>query len=180
MGGGADRGGRHIYRRDSMATEHLVITGRSGAGVSTTAVNLSAAIAEQGYRVAHLGYDRRRVSTELLRGRAPLKAACGGACRERCSTTKFHCAMGVNDILCIECGGDGDADLAPELTVLRGMELMERFCPDFVVHDIAGEPETVLPFLHGDDEPMRLFVVTPADFAALTTLNMFLDAFASQ
>ena len=84
-----------------MAAEHLVITGRSGAGVSTTAVNLSAALAEQGYRVAHLGYDRRRISTGLLRGRAPLKAACGNGCKEPCSDTKIHCALGFQDILCI-------------------------------------------------------------------------------
>lgn len=163
-----------------MATEHLVITGRSGAGVSTTAVNLSAAIAEQGYRVAHLGYDRRRVSTQLLRGQSPLKAACGNACQQPCSDTRFHCAVGVHDILCIECGADGASDLSPEFKVLRGMELMERFRPDFVVHDIAGEPETVLPFLRSEDGPIRLFVVTPADFAALTTLNLFLGAVASR
>jgi len=162
-----------------MATEHLVITGRSGAGVSTTAVNLTAALAEQGYRVAHLGYDRRRISTELLRGRSPLKAACGNACNEPCNDTKFHCAIGFHDVLCIECGVDGEGDVAPKFAVLRGMEPMARFRPDFVVHDIAGEPETVLPFLRNGDEPMRLFVVTSADFAALTTLNLFLNAFAS-
>lgn len=163
-----------------MATEHLVITGRSGAGVSTTAVNLTAAFAEQGYRVAHLGYDRRRISTELLRGRSPLKAACKNACNEPCNDTKFHCAIGFHEVLCIECGVDGEGDVVPEFAVLRGMELMARFNPDFVVHDIAGEPETVLPFLRSGDDPIRLFVVTSADFAALTTLNRFLQAFASK
>ena len=33
--------------QEEVAVEHLVITGRSGSGVSTTAVNLSAALAEQ-------------------------------------------------------------------------------------------------------------------------------------
>lgn len=163
-----------------MAPEHLVVTGKSGAGVSTTAVNLSAALAEQGYRVAHLGYDRRRISTELLRGRSPLKAACGNACQEPCNDTKFHCAIGVHDILCIECGVDGEAEVAPEFALLRRMELLARFGPDFVVHDIAGEPESVLPFLRYDGEAMRLFLVTSADFAALTTLNLFLNAIASE
>lgn len=163
-----------------MATEHLVVTGRSGAGVSTTAVNLSAALAEQGYRVAHLGYDRRRISTGLLRGQSPLEADCGNACKETCNDTKLHCAIGFHNILCIECGLDGEADVAPEFALVRRMELMARFSPDFVVHDIAGEPDMVLPFLRNEGESTRLFVVTSADFAALTTLNRFLNASASE
>jgi len=163
-----------------MSTEHLVITGRSGAGVSTTAVNLSAALAEQGYRVAHLGYDRHRISTGLLRGRAPLAAACVNACKEACNDTKIHCAIGFQNILCIECGVDDEADIAPEFDVVRRMELMARFRPDFVVHDISGGPESVLPFLRSEGEPARLFVVTSDDFAALTTLNLFLGAFSSK
>jgi nitrogenase subunit NifH len=162
-----------------MATEHIVITGRSGAGVSTTAVNLSAAVAEQGYRVAHLGYDRGRVSTGLLRGQEPLQPACGKACKGACNDTKFHCAIGYRDILCIECGVDGEADLEPEFALLRRMELLARFAPDFVVHDIAGDPQTVLPFLRNEGEPARLFVVTSADFAAITTLNLYLGTAGS-
>lgn len=158
--------------------EHLVVTGRTGAGVSTTAVNLSAALAEQGHRVAHLGYDRRRISTGLLRGQTPLKAACGNACNDACNDTKFHCAIGFGDILCIECGVDGEADIAPDFAAVRRMELIARFQPDFVVHDISGDPETVLPFLRTEGEPARLFVVASADFASLTTLNQFLGAFA--
>lgn len=168
-----------MAQEGGMATEHIVVAGRSGAGVSTTAVNLSAAVAEQGYRVAHLGYDRRRISTALLRGQAPLKAACGNACETACNDAKVHCAIGYRDILCIERGVDGEADLAPEFGLLRRLDLLARFAPDFVVHDIAGDPETVLPFLRNEDEPARLFVVTTADYAAITTLNLFLDAVAS-
>lgn len=161
-------------------TEHIVITGRSGVGVSTTAVNLSAALADQGYRVAHLGYDRRRISTGLLRGSAPLQAACGNTCKDVCNDQKLHCALGFRDILCIECGVEGEADIAPRFAAVRCMELMARFQPDFVVHDIAGEPDTVLPFLRNENEPTRIFVVVSADFAALTTLNLFLATFANE
>ena len=157
--------------------EHLVITGRAGAGVSTTAVNLSAALADLGHRVAHLGYDRRRISTGLLRGNSPLKAACGNACKDPCQDTKFHCAIGFRDILCVECGVEGDADIAPEFAVLHRMELISRYRPDFVVHDISGEPGTILPFIGDGGESIRLFVVASADFAALTTLNLFLGAY---
>lgn len=160
--------------------EHIVVTGRSGAGVSTTAVNMSAALAERGYRVAHLGYDRHRISTYLLRGQAPLKAACGNACQKACNDTKFHCTIGFQDILCIECGDDGEElDTAPEFAAVGRVELMARFRPDFVVHDIAGEPKTVLPFLRHEGERARVFVVTSASFASLSTLNLYLGEFAS-
>ena len=163
-----------------MTTEHLVVTGRSGAGISTIAVNMSAALAEQGYRVVHLGYDRYRISTDLLRGQAPLKAACGASCEEGCTETKFHCAIGFQEILCIECGDDAESGLVPEFAALRRTELIARFRPDFVVHDIAGEPETVLSFLRNEGEPTRIFVVTSASFASITTLNRFLGALESR
>jgi nitrogenase iron protein NifH len=165
-----------------MTTEHLVVTGRSGAGVSTSAVNLSAALAEQGYRVAHLGYDRHRNSTGLLRGQAPLRACYGSACGDGCDESRFHCAIGFQDILCIECGYDGDvgdAGPAPEFAALRRTELIARSRPDFVVHDIAGAPETVLPFLRNEGEPTRIFVVTSASLASLATLNHFIGAVTS-
>jgi nitrogenase iron protein NifH len=156
-----------------LVTERIVITGRSGAGVSTTAVNLSAALAEQGYRVAHIGYDRRRISTGLLRGSAPLQVACGEACKDGCDDPKPQCALGFGGILCIECGVEGEADIAPQFAGAGCRELMARFRPDFVVHDVAGEPDTVLPFLRSENEPARVLVVASADFAALTTLNQF-------
>ena len=165
-----------------MTTEHLVFTGRSGVGVSTTAANLSAALAEQGFRVAHLGYDQQRISSYLLRGQSPLKAACGDACKGECNDRKFHCAMGFQGILCIECGADSNNDevpLAPEFANVRRMKLMARFRPDFVVHDVAGDPGKVLRFLRNGGEPTRIFVVTSASFASLTTVNQFLHALAA-
>ncbi len=174
-----------------MTTEHLVVTGRSGAGVSTTAVNISAALAEQGHRVAHLGYDRHRFSSYLLRGQSPLKAACGDGCQEACDVGKFHCAGGFREILCIECGDEGEggmggeggegaeageAGTAQEFSAPGRMALVSRFNPDFVVHDIAGEPDALLPLLRNQGASTRIFLVTSASFASLTTLNRHLGA----
>jgi nitrogenase iron protein NifH len=158
-----------------MVTEHLVVTGKSGAGVSTTAVNLSAALAAQGYRIAHLGYDRRRLSSSLLRGNTVLQATCGSAGDAPCDGGVAHCALGYHGILCVERGTDGEADAAPHFAQLRRMELVARFQPDYVVHDFAGEPETVMPFLCTEGEATRIILVACADFAALITVNRFLD-----
>jgi len=163
-----------------MVTEHLVVTGKSGTGVSTTAVNLSAALAEQGYRVAHLGYDRRRLSTGLLRGITPLEPACGRADHHACQDAKAHCALGFQGVLCIECGVDDEAERLPEFAQVCRMELIASFKPDFVVHDFAGEPEYVMQFLRNDGEATRLFLVASADFAALTTLNEYLGVMGDE
>ncbi|GFO68408.1 nitrogenase iron protein [Geomonas limicola] len=163
-----------------MAAEHLIITGKSGAGVSTTAVNLSAALAEQGYRVAHLGYDRRRISSVLLRGDGVLETGCGYPAEAACHAARLECAQGYRDILCIECGSAADNDATPDFGALCRLELLARHNPEFVVHDIAGEPAEVLPFLRTEGEAARVIVVVSADFGALTTLNNFLEFFTAE
>ena len=160
-----------------MATEHLVITGRSGAGISTTAANLSAALAEQGHRVAHVGYDRQGMSDGVLRGRTPLLPADADDCPD---DRRVLCAIGFHGILCLDPGLHRGTAIAPRTPLFRRARILTDFRPDFVVHDLAGAPETVLPLLMDEEGPMRLFVVTSADFSALATLNLFIDAFASQ
>ena len=153
-----------------MGAEHVIITGRSGAGVSTTAVNLSAALADEGYRVAHVGYDERHLSTALLRGASPLEA-CGAAGGDACPL----CSIGYREILCVETGNGDPTDAAASARAdQRRHELIDRHRPDLVVHDLSGEPAAVLPRLRALDGPMRLYVVTSADVAAIATLNAFL------
>lgn len=152
-----------------MAPEHIVIAGRSGVGNSTTAVNISAALAEERYRVAHVGYDTRRLSTAPLRGQGHL-AACG----EECPGGRVACVVGYQGILCVEAGNADDDERLVEFGSLCRFESMARHRLDFVVHDISGDPETVLSFLSRTDEPWRLFVVTSADIASIHTLNGFI------
>lgn len=161
-----------------MATEHIVITGRNGAGVSTTAVNLSAALAEQGYQVAHLGYDRRRTSSMLLRGSAPLDTPCDKDCETGCGAAHLHCANGYRGILCIECGVAPEAKLQPQFALMCRLEMLKHSSPDFVVHDLAGEPAETRQFLRNEGEPTRVLVVASPDFPSITTLNRFLECFA--
>lgn len=155
-----------------MAPEHIVIAGRSGVGNSTTAVNISAALVEERYRVAHVGYDPRRLSTAPLRGQGKLVA-----CGEECLRGRAACVVGHGGILCVEAGngdvGGGDAVLGS----LCHFEEIARHRLDYVIHDISGGPETVLSFLSETDEPWCLFVVTSADIASIHTLNDFIARF---
>jgi nitrogenase iron protein NifH len=71
-------------------------------------------------------------------------------------------------------------DDASNFAMVRRLEPISRISPDFVVHDISGDPETVLPFLATAGEPTRIFVVASADFASLPTLNRFLAALGQE
>jgi len=155
-----------------MAPEHIVIAGRSGVGNSTTAVNISAALAEEGYRVAHVGYDPRRLSTAPLRGAAEL-VACGKECLEG----RAACVVGYRGILCVEAGNGDERNGGAVFGRLCRFEALAKHELDFVIHDISGEPETVLSFISETDESWRLFVVTSADIASIHTLNTFLARF---
>jgi len=155
-----------------MAPEHIVIAGRNGVGNSTTAVNISAVLAKERYRVAHVGYDPRRLSTAPLRGDGKLVT-----CGEKCPDGRDACVEGYRGILCVEAGnGDYDGNGA-ELGCIFRFEALARHRLDFVIHDISGEPETVLSFLSRTEEPWRLFVVTSADIASIHTLNSFIARF---
>lgn len=155
-----------------MVPEHIVIAGRSGVGNTTTAVNISAALAEEGYRVAHVGYDPRRLSTAPLRGQGKL-VACGAGCLKGGAA----CLVGYRGVLCVEAGNGDEEEGEAVLGRLCQFEEIARHRLDYVIHDISGGSETVLSFLSETDEPWRLFVVTSADIASIHTLNDFIARF---
>lgn len=157
-----------------MAYEHIIIAGRSGVGKSSVAVNLSVALAEEGYRIAHVGYDPRRVATAPLRGDSPLSA-----CGEECPKGRSASVVGFREILCVEAGNDEEGWDGAEFGSICRLEAMASHQPDFVVHDISGTPEAVFSFLAGGEEQWRLFVVTTADMHAIQGLNDFIACFAT-
>lgn len=155
-----------------MAQEHIVIAGQNGAGSSTTAVNVTAALADEGYLVAHVGHDARRLSTAVLRGPNYL-LPCGGKCPEG----RTSCVVGYKEILCVETGNAINNGHDAELGKLCRFEELARHSLDFVIHDISGAPEAVRAVLSRTNEPWRIFVVTPADIASIHTLNRFIAEF---
>ena len=51
-----------------MSAQHVAFYGKGGVGTSTTATNISVALAEAGQRVIQVGFDPERDSTGFLRG----------------------------------------------------------------------------------------------------------------
>ncbi len=152
-----------------MAVEHLVIAGKSGVGKSTTAANLSAALAETGKRVLLVGYDSRWSSTSVLRGGNDLIPLPGWLGEE----APLY-ALGHAGALCLELGTTLKSGAATENDILTH-PLIAGYDPEYVLHDTAGEPAGSFKLPAGIEGLSRLLAVTSADMCALQAVN---DLFA--
>lgn len=152
-----------------MAVEHVVVVGKSGVGRTTTAANLAAALAEDGFRVALIAYDSYPNSTVPVRGDAPLLPVPGWP---GSSEAPLY-AHGYRGILCIEAGESALAAV-PE-TDLLNQPILSGYCPDFVLHDLAQEPGPSFRVPAAIDGVVRVLAVTTADMTSIQAVN---DLFA--
>ena len=104
--------------------------GKRGVGKSTTAANLTAALAEAGRRVLLSGYDpHRNTSATTLRGAGslvPFPEWAGG-----CSTLWY--APGFRNSLCIEVGELLRAEDTAQSAYLLRHPVVTGYGPEFVV-----------------------------------------------
>lgn len=166
-----------MSKESSRAPRHIALYGRGGVGTSTTAANVSVALAEAGYRVMQVGFDPRHDSTGVLRG-------------DRAIRTILATVEGVGDaaddivvrgfkgVLCMEtglpaldvaCTGYGGGAV---MEFLKERCFVERFDPDVVIYDVSGE--AVCGGIVGsllNDIAERVFVVSSADFMSLFAVN---------
>jgi nitrogenase iron protein NifH len=147
-------------------TEHLLIVGKRGVGKSTAAANLGAALAEAGQRVVLIGYDSGGNSTALLRGNRELLPV-GGT---QVNTAGPSYARGFRESLCIE-AGEADDGGETGIAALLDSSLVSCYHPDFVIHDVAREPDGSFWVPPAIDGVTRVFAVTSSDMAAVHVVN---------
>ncbi len=85
--------------------QHIAIYGKGGIGKSTTTSNLSAALAEAGYRVVQIGCDPKSDSTNTLRGGNYLPTVLDSTRNGERVRIEDISVVGFKGVVCIEAGG---------------------------------------------------------------------------
>ncbi len=163
--------------------KHIAIYGKGGIGKSTTTSNISAALAESGYRVIQIGCDPKSDSTTILRGGNDLPTVLDTLREQSKVRIEDISAIGFGGVLCIEAGGPvpgvGCAGRGINAAVeqLQDLKVFEEFKPDFVLYDVLGDVVCggfAVPIRDGLAD--RAFVVTSSDFMAIFAANNLFKA----
>jgi nitrogenase iron protein NifH len=163
--------------------KHIAIYGKGGIGKSTTTSNISAALAEAGYRVIQIGCDPKSDSTNTLRGNNYLPTVLDSL-REG---NKIHLddisVKGFKGVLCIESGGPvpgvgcAGRGINAAVNLLQELNLFEEFKPDYVLYDVLGDVVCggfAVPIRDGITD--RAYVVSSSDFMAIYAANNLFKA----
>lgn len=163
--------------------KHIAIYGKGGIGKSTTTSNLSAALAEAGYRVIQIGCDPKSDSTNNLRGGKYLPTVLDSLRESANVKLEDISAYGFKGVLCIEAGGPvpgvgcAGRGINAAVTLLQEMNLFEEFKADYVLYDVLGDVVCggfAVPIREGITD--RVYLVTSSDFMAIYAANNLFKA----
>ena len=153
----------------------LAVYGKGGIGKSTTVSNLSAALADMGYRVMQIGCDPKADSTVSLHGKGTIPTVLELVrTRKNDFTLEDMVTVGYNGVLCVEAGGPtpglgcAGRGIIAALEKLQEKGAYEVYQPDIVIYDVLGDV-----VCGGFSMPMRsgyadkIFVITSGENMAI-------------
>jgi nitrogenase iron protein NifH len=163
--------------------KHIAVYGKGGIGKSTTTSNISAALAESGYRVIQIGCDPKSDSTTILLGGNDLPTVLDTLREQSKVRLEDISAVGFGGVLCIEAGGPvpgvgcAGRGINAAVDLLQELHLFEEYKPDIVLYDVLGDVVCggfAVPIRDGIAD--RAFVVTSSDFMAIFAANNLFKA----
>ena len=166
----------------------IAVYGKGGIGKSTTVSNVSAALADMGYKVMQIGCDPKADSTASLHGQGDLVTVLD-LVRERKNAFELQDMVreGYGGVICVEAGGPtpglgcAGRGIIAALDKLREKGAYEVFKPDVVIYDVLGDV-----VCGGFSMPMRggyadkVFVITSGENMAIhaaANIAVALDGF---
>ncbi len=168
----------------------IALYGKGGIGKSTIASNLSAALAEQGYKVMQVGCDPKQDSTTTLTGRFlptvldTLQAhnvsfdVNFGVDGQHAQLIKEFVSQGFCDVVCVESGGPKPGVGCAGRGVLVALEFLskhnvfDKYHIEMVIYDVLGDV-----VCGGFAAPMRqgyareVYLITSGELMALYAAN---------
>lgn len=163
--------------------KHIAIYGKGGIGKSTTTSNISAALAEAGYRVIQIGCDPKSDSTNTLRENNYLPTVLDSLRDGKKIHLEDISVVGFKGVLCIEAGGPvpgvgcAGRGINAAISLLQELNLFEEFKPDYVLYDVLGDVVCggfAVPIRDGITD--RAYVVSSSDFMAIYAANNLFKA----
>ena len=153
----------------------IAVYGKGGIGKSTTVSNVSAALADMGYKVMQIGCDPKADSTSSLHGGSEMTTVLD-LVRERKNDFALEDMVreGYGGVICVEAGGPtpglgcAGRGIIAALEKLKEKGAYETYRPDVVIYDVLGDV-----VCGGFSMPMRggyadkVFVITSGENMAI-------------
>ena len=124
----------------------IAFYGKGGIGKSTTAANVSAAMAERGLQVCQIGCDPKNDSTRLLLGhicKLPVLNAVREADDEDEITLEMLAHEGYGGVRCVECGGPEPGVGCAGRGIIVALERLQALHAfdgqDVLLYDVLGD-----------------------------------------
>ena len=166
----------------------IAVYGKGGIGKSTTVSNVSAALADMGYKVMQIGCDPKADSTQALHGGDKMTTVLE-LVRERGNDFALSdmTREGYGGVICVEAGGPtpglgcAGRGIIAALDKLKEKGAYEEYKPDVVIYDVLGDV-----VCGGFSMPMRggyadkVFVITSGENMAIhaaANIAVALDGF---
>ncbi len=165
--------------------KHIAIYGKGGIGKSTTTSNISAALAEAGYKVVQIGCDPKSDSTTILRNGNELPTVLDTLREDTKIKLEHISTVGFKGVICIEAGGPvpgvgcAGRGITAAVGLLQELHLFEETQPDYVLYDVLGDVVCggfAVPIRDGLAQ--RAYVVSSSDFMAIFAANNLFKAIA--
>jgi hypothetical protein len=154
--------------------KQIAIYGKGGIGKSTTTSNISAALAEAGYKVMQFGCDPKADSTNTLRNGEYIPSVLDLLAEKRRVDARQAVFKGFAGIYCVEAGGPAPGvgcagrGIITAVELLKQQRVFEDLDLDFVIYDVLGDVVCggfAVPVREGIAE--HVFTVSSADFMAI-------------
>jgi nitrogenase iron protein len=155
----------------------IAFYGKGGIGKSTITANISAALAEKGYKVLQIGCDPKHDSTKLLLGGFSQPTVMEQMGKGGDDFLERVLYTGYKGVKCIECGGPEPGVGCAGRGVIHMMDMLKtnrldlkQF--DFILFDVLGDV-----VCGGFAVPMRdeyaneIFIITSGELASLFAAN---------
>ena len=163
-------------------TRQIAFYGRGGVGTSTIATNISAALADDGVKVVHIGCDPCHDSCGSLYTVMNTPSVLDLIRTGRTPVLNDLVIEGYKGIHCIELGNPFSQPECTARAVARSLELLQQLdlvgnlAPDLIMYDIPWEngcsgfitPLQTIPV-------EQVFLVISADFRSLSAANGILE-----